>query len=121
MPPLHASLMFSLFLGELYSFNVLARVVLVLTGGVFAFVCNLVRTAILVWVGAHNGIKAIEAWHDPAGLTILLVCLFGLWGLSLLMQRRSIFCRRHQGMPKLRWDAQIIRGLYSSHSRFGWF
>src|SRR5207302_6979852 len=28
-------------------------------------------------------------WHDPAGLTILLICLFGLWGLSLLMLRSS--------------------------------
>ena len=88
---MQATLMVSLFLGELYSFNVLGRFVLVLAGGVLAFLCNLVRTAILVWVGAHSGIKAIESWHDPAGLTILLVCLFGLWGLSLLMQRRFIF------------------------------
>lgn len=88
---MQATLMVSLFLGELYSFNVLARVILVLTGGVLAFLCNLVRTAILVWVGAHEGIKAIEAWHDPAGLTILLVALFGLWLLSLVMERRSVF------------------------------
>jgi hypothetical protein len=44
------------------------------------------RTAILVWMGAKNGAKSIEAWHDPAGLTILLVCLFGLWLLSLKMR-----------------------------------
>jgi exosortase len=88
---MQATLMVSLFLGELYSFNVLARVILVLTGGALAFFCNLVRTAILVWVGAHKGIKAIEAWHDPAGLTILLFCLFGLWALSLILQRRSVF------------------------------
>jgi hypothetical protein len=42
-------------------------------------------------VGAHKGIKAIDSWHDPAGLTILLVCLFGLWGLSLIMERRAAF------------------------------
>lgn len=88
---MQATLMVSLFLGELYSFNVLARAILVLAGGVFAFFCNLVRTAILVWVGAHEGTKGIEAWHDPAGMTILLVCLFGLWGLSLLMLRRAVF------------------------------
>ena len=88
---MQATLMVSLFLGELYSFNVLARMILVLAGGVLAFFCNLVRTAMLVWVGAHKGIKAIEAWHDPAGLTILLVCLFGLWALSLMLQRRPVF------------------------------
>src|SRR5204863_1336459 len=49
---------------------------------------NIVRTAILVWMGTTKGTKSIEAWHDPAGLTILMVCLFGLWIASLIMQRR---------------------------------
>ena len=95
---IQATLMVSLFLGELYSFNVLARMILVLAAGALAFFCNLVRTAILVWVGAHKGIKAIETWHDPAGLTILLFCLFGLWALSLILQRRSVF-----RSPQLQW------------------
>jgi exosortase len=86
---LQATLMISLFLGELYSFNFARRVLLVIAGAVLAFACNLVRTAILVWVGAHRGANAIEAWHDPAGLSILLVCLFGLWLLSLLMRRQA--------------------------------
>ena len=38
---MQATLMVSLFLGELYSFNVLARAILVLAGGLFAFFCNL--------------------------------------------------------------------------------
>lgn len=88
---LQATFMVSLFLGELYSFNAVARLILIVAGGMLAFVCNLVRTAILVWVGAHQGGAAIEAWHDPAGLTILLVCLFGLWILSLLIERRPFF------------------------------
>lgn len=88
---LQATLMVSLFLGELYSFNLLGRVVLVASGALFAFFCNLVRTGILVWVGANKGTKAIEAWHDPAGMTILLACLAGLWVLSLIMQRRPVF------------------------------
>lgn len=86
---LQATLMISLFLGELYSFNITRRALLVLAGALFAFLCNVVRTALLVWIGAKRGTSAIEAWHDPAGLTILLVCLFGLWSLSLVMQRRS--------------------------------
>lgn len=86
---LQATLMISLFLGDLYAFTIRRRVLLVIAGAVLAFVCNLVRTAILVWMGANRGASAIAAWHDPAGLSILLVCLFGLWLLSLLMRRQS--------------------------------
>jgi exosortase len=86
---LQAALMISLFLGELYSFTVVRRVALVVIGAFLAFVCNVVRTAILVWVGTHQGLGGIESWHDPAGLTILIVCLFGLWVVSLVMLRRG--------------------------------
>lgn len=86
---LQATFMISLFLGDLYSFDVARRISLVIAGAVLAFICNLVRTAILVWMGARSGASAIEAWHDPAGLSILMFCLFGLWLLSLLMRRYS--------------------------------
>jgi len=84
-----ATLMVSLFLGELYSFNAARRALLVVAGALLAFACNLVRTAILVWIGAKRGTGAIEGWHDPAGITILVVCLFALWFLSLRMQREQ--------------------------------
>ena len=86
---LQATLMISLFLGELYEFTIVRRILLIVAGGVLAFACNLVRTAILVWIGANRGAGAIHAWHDPAGLSILLVCLFGLWLLGLAMRRRA--------------------------------
>ena len=86
---LQAALMISLFLGELYSFTKLRRLVLLIAGVVLAFFCNVIRTAFLVWTGTTKGTKSIEAWHDPAGLTILVACLFGLWIISLMMQRRA--------------------------------
>src|SRR5205085_4266641 len=86
---IQATLMVSLFLGELYSFTTSRRVVLIVIGALLAFFCNVVRTAILVWAGTTKGADAIEAWHDPAGLTILVVCMFGLWIASLIMQRRG--------------------------------
>ncbi len=86
---LQATLMISLFLGELYSFTVGRRFFLIVAGVTLAFVTNVIRTAILVWIGANQGIHGIEGWHDPAGLTILLVCLFGLWAVSLFLRRRS--------------------------------
>ncbi|MDQ2867574.1 MAG: exosortase/archaeosortase family protein [Verrucomicrobiota bacterium] len=84
---LQATLMVSLFFGEFYGFSALRRFVLVIAGAVLAFVCNLVRTFILVWVGAERGIDAIKSWHDPAGFTILIVCLVGLWLTSLWFRR----------------------------------
>jgi exosortase len=86
---IQATLMVSLFLGELYAFRASRRLILVVIGALLAFICNVVRTAILVWAGTTKGTGAIEAWHDPAGLTILVVCMFGLWIASLIMQRRG--------------------------------
>src|SRR5438128_1281944 len=86
---LQATLMVSLFLGELYSFAAWRRLILIGFGAVLAFICNVVRTAVLVWAGSTSGPKSIAAWHDPAGLTILIFCLFGLWIASLIMMRRG--------------------------------
>ena len=115
---MQATLMVSLFLGELYSFKTLPRVVLVIIGALLAFICNVARTAILVWAGTTKGPGAIEAWHDPAGLTILVVCMFGLWIASLIMQRRgnSQPITRSIGdqstTPLLNWTLLGVVGLW---------
>jgi exosortase len=82
---LQATFMVSLFLGEFYQFSLVRRLVLIVAGASLAFICNLIRTFLLVYVGAEKGVDAIKNWHDPAGLTILTACLFGLWGVSMLM------------------------------------
>jgi exosortase len=84
---LQATFMVSLFLGELFSFRTRFRVLLVALGAILAFACNLFRTALLVWIGATRGIHAVEGWHDPAGLSILLICLAALWLIALAIQR----------------------------------
>ena len=86
---LQATFMVSLFLGEFYEFAVARRIVLVVAGACLAFFCNLVRTFLLVWLGAEHGSETIKSWHDPAGHTILMVCLFGLWGLSLFLRGKD--------------------------------
>ncbi|MEN3371201.1 MAG: hypothetical protein V7609_3344 [Verrucomicrobiota bacterium] len=86
---LQATFMVSLFLGEFYGFSVLRRVVLIISGALLAFFCNLVRTFLLVWLGAEHGSAAIKNWHDPAGHTILMICLLGLWGLSWILRRKG--------------------------------
>jgi exosortase len=83
---LQATLMVSLFLGEFYGFKLARRLVLIVAGAVLAFVCNLARTFLLVWLGAEHGIESIKSWHDPAGMSILVACMFGLWGVSMFMR-----------------------------------
>ena len=86
---LQATFMVSIFLGEFYGFSVLRRVILVVSGALLAFLCNLIRTFLLVYLGAEHGFQAIKNWHDPAGHTILMVCLAGLWGLCWFLGRKD--------------------------------
>ena len=79
---LEATLMVSLFLGELYRTNWHRRLLLVLSGASIAFLCNVGRTFLLCCVAAQNGTEALSKWHDPAGFTILSICFFALWGLT---------------------------------------
>ncbi len=82
-----ATLMISLFLGELYQLTFPRRLTLVFGGFALSFLFNLARMAVLVWVAAHHGIAAIAQWHDPTGVTILLACFFALWGLGIWLAR----------------------------------
>jgi exosortase len=86
---LQATFMVSLFLGEFYGFPILRRVILVVAGAFLAFLCNLIRTFLLVYLGAEHGFQAIKTWHDPAGYTILTICLLGLWMLSWFLARKD--------------------------------
>jgi len=84
---LQSTLMISLFLGEYYRMSAPRRVILIAAASLLAFVCNLVRTLVLCLVASASGVDAIRQWHDSAGLTILLVCITGLWLLSLRMSK----------------------------------
>ena len=82
---LQATLMVSLFLGELYRASWLRRVVLVLSGASIAFLCNAGRTFLLTAVAAKDGIETISSWHDPLGYTVLAICLLLIWGFVRLV------------------------------------
>lgn len=109
---LQATFMVSLFLGEFYEFSTLRRIFLALAGAVMAFLCNLVRTFLLVWLGAEHGSETIKNWHDPAGHTILVICLFGLWGLSLLLHGKDQTSPNEAGAAKnFRVPRLVLGGL----------
>ena len=124
---LQATFMVSLFLGEFYDFAVLRRVILIIAGAALAFFCNLVRTFLLVYLGAEHGFQAIKNWHDPAGHTILVICLLGLWGLSWLLGRKderaahSPGARASFGVPRLALICLLLLTLVAEAGTQIWY
>ncbi|HEX9045993.1 MAG TPA: exosortase/archaeosortase family protein [Verrucomicrobiae bacterium] len=94
-----ATLMISLFLGDYYHLRVPQRMALCLSGFALSLAFNLTRMGLLVWVAARQGVDAIARWHDPAGVTILLACFFGLWGVSIWMKHRLRAPNKIAGNP----------------------
>lgn len=84
-----ATLMISLFLGELYRLRLGPRLGLVGVGWLLAFGLNVGRTTLLTWVAARQGADAVGSWHDPAGITILVGCFLGLWWFGEWLNRRQ--------------------------------
>jgi len=84
-----ATLMISLFLGELYALSAVRRALCVFAGFALSFLFNLARMSLLVWVAARKGVAAIASWHDPAGVTILVACFFCLWGMGVVLKGKT--------------------------------
>jgi len=84
-----ATFMASLFLGQLWSFALRFRLLLIGTGIAFAFLCNIIRALLLSFVAEKKGLEAIDKWHDPAGFTILGITFLGLLGLALLLRPKA--------------------------------
>jgi exosortase/archaeosortase family protein len=81
-----ATLMLSLFFGELYSLTTVRRIGLCLLGFASSFVFNVGRTFMLTYVASRQGVPALEKWHDPAGITVLVWCFVAIWFASLVMK-----------------------------------
>jgi hypothetical protein len=44
----------------------------------FVILANLARTSFLVWAAANRGMHQMEAWHDTAGILVMVIVLAGL-------------------------------------------
>ena len=73
-----SSVMVALFLGELFSYSILRRMVLLFGAVGLAFACNVIRTTSLVRIADLHGLAAVKLHHDQAGFTILGITLVGL-------------------------------------------
>jgi exosortase len=86
---LQSALMLSLFLGEMNRFSVLRRLSLLVGSMLFVLLANLTRTTFLVWAAAHRGMRQMEAWHDLAGILIMIIVLPGLLLLAHWMKPKE--------------------------------
>ena len=108
---LEATLMVSRFLGELYRTVCQRRVLLVLSGVIVAFLCNVGRTFLLCWVVVKNGAGALSKWHDPAGFTILSICFFVLWGLTHLISGTPAKLEASKGLAPRPFPRGVVIAL----------
>lgn len=83
-----ASVMIALFLGELFSYGILRRGVLLCGAMGLAFIGNVIRTTYLVCTADLQGLDAVKLHHDQAGLAILGITLVGLLGLVWCLKPR---------------------------------
>ena len=81
--------MLTLFLGEILSFTWTRRIALLLAGAAWALVTNVARTAVLGWIADRQGMVAMEASHDTAGYTVLVICSL-LVGATAWLLHRSV-------------------------------
>ncbi|MDQ6860656.1 MAG: exosortase/archaeosortase family protein [Verrucomicrobiota bacterium] len=82
---LQASIMVSLFLGELLMLKRARRVALLVLGCVWVLACNVVRATTLMIIAARSGIPALEHWHDAVGTAVLVIGMVGLGAAALAL------------------------------------
>src|SRR5260221_5427041 len=98
--------MLSLFLGEMQRFTVPWRLVLIGASLVFDLVANLARTSFLVWTAANKGLTRMEAWHDAAGVLVMIIVLPGLLSLAQLLKSKT---RSPDAVPA--YEPRVLRSV----------
>lgn len=86
---LQAALMLALFFGEWHGLKWRRRCYLLVAALGLAVLFNFARTAVLSFIAAGQGSSAIQRWHDPAGIVILIGCFCGIWWIAGRFARHS--------------------------------
>lgn len=120
-----ATLMISLFLGELYRLAPVRRFGVVLLGFVLAFAFNVGRTLLLTGVAFVKGVAAVSSWHDPASITILVACFLSVWLLAWRLRGdtehlKSEMLTAETGAARPMASIPVVRGPVVSLSLLAW-
>ena len=86
---LQSALMISLFLGELHRYSPGRRTGLLGASLIFVIFANVARTSFLTWAAASRGLPQMQAWHDAAGVLVMIIVLPSLLGLAHLMKPKT--------------------------------
>jgi len=84
---LQATVMIALFLAEFYRFRWQRALALLGAGMGIAFVTNVARAFFLSWTAARSGLAAVARWHDPAGLSVAILCFLLVAALAAILAR----------------------------------
>ena len=85
---LQSGLMVALFLGEFFRLRVVRRLSLLVIAVVAALLGNIFRSSFLALVASRNGLSAVDAWHDFAGIMVMVVAI-GIVVVAAVYMRRS--------------------------------
>lgn len=96
---LQTAIMVSLFLGELLRMSAVRRVLLVVIGSAWVFVCNVARAATLVSIAGWHGFDALHRAHDAVGTAVMVAGLAGILAAAFCLRGRNLARRAQPAAP----------------------
>ncbi|MFN2542632.1 MAG: exosortase/archaeosortase family protein, partial [Chthoniobacterales bacterium] len=111
---LQTALMIGLLFGELKRLSLGRRAALVAVAIALSIFANFLRTFVLVFIAANEGVGAVDRWHDLAGYSIVGLVLLGTLGVSALFARRDR--RTHESA--VRSQSSIVSSFFLHASAF---
>lgn len=81
---LQSGLMVSLFFGEIFRLCLVRRLTLLVVALLAALVGNICRNTLLALIGSSQGLEAVAAWHDRAGLLVFFITFGTILGCAWL-------------------------------------
>jgi exosortase len=132
---LQAIVMISLFLGEFYHLTLKRRTLFCALGIFFALLGNYLRLLFLAWHAARDGLAAVSALHDSAGIVIFAATVLGLWLIHFIFPKAPAYLAEQKSdptppfaawspwpRPATRWAAGLlVAALLTETATQGWF
>ena len=107
---LQSGLMVALFFGEFFRVRIVRRLVLLMIAVIAALLGNIFRSSFLALVASRNGLSAVDAWHDFAGIMVLIVAI----GIVVVA---ALYLRRNGLVPTRRYPPVLPPWLITSRPR----
>jgi exosortase len=85
---LQSGLMVALFFGEVFRVSVIRRLFLLLAALLAALAGNILRSSLLSILASRQGMSAVPAWHDLAGVMVLFLTIAIVFGLAYFWRSR---------------------------------